>query len=94
MIIITGHELVDAARRDAVVERFADLVSRARESDGCIHFAISADSVDLERINTIEVWQDANALDAWREQADAPDADEIKHLDIRRYDATDGGPLF
>lgn len=94
MIITDGHQLVDAAQRDAVVERFTSLVSRAREFDGCIHFAITADSVDPERINVSEVWQDAATLDAWRGQADAPDADEIKHVDVKRYNAKDGGPLF
>lgn len=94
MIIIAGHEMVDAAQRDAVVERFSGMVSRAREVDGCLHLAITADSVDPERINTCEIWRDTTALDAWREQADAPDADEIQEMDVKRYDAADGGPLF
>jgi quinol monooxygenase YgiN len=45
---------------------FRDLVARARESDGCIHIAVTADLVDPERIDSVEVWRDAEALDAWR----------------------------
>ena len=52
MIIIAGHELVNAENRDKYVDAFCDLVSRAREFDGCVHIAITADSVDPERINS------------------------------------------
>jgi quinol monooxygenase YgiN len=94
MIIIAGYELVDAEKRDGVVEAHRDLVSRARAFDGCMHVAITADSVDPERINSVEVWRDAAAMDEWRKHADAPDVEEPKHMDVKRYDATDGGPLF
>ena len=94
MIIIAGHELVDADKRDGVVEAHRDLVSAAREFDGCLHVAITADSVDLERINSVEVWRDAEVLEHWRAQANAPDAEEPKYASVKRYDATDGGPLF
>jgi hypothetical protein len=59
MIIIAGYELVDAEMRDSVVAAHCDLVSRASEFDGCLHVAITADSVDPERINSVEVWRDA-----------------------------------
>ncbi len=94
MIIIAGYELVDAKERDEYVAAHRDLVSRAREFDGCIHVAITADSVDPEQINTVEVWRDAEALDEFRKQANAPDMEEPKHMEVKRYDATDGGPLF
>ena len=94
MIIIAGYELVEASERDACVEAHRDLVARARAFDGCLHVAITADSVDPERINSVEVWQDAEVMDRWRAQADAPDTGKPTHMDVRRYDATDGGPLF
>lgn len=94
MIIIAGYELVDAAERDTVVAAHRDLVSRAREFDGCIHVAITADSVDPERINSVEVWRDVDVMEAWRQQANAPETVNPKHIDVKRYNATDGGPLF
>jgi len=59
-----------------------------------MHIAITADSVDPERINNVEVWRDADALERWRKQADAPGLGEPRHVSMQRYDATDGGPLF
>jgi quinol monooxygenase YgiN len=94
MIIIAGYELVDAEERDEYVAAFRDLVSRVREFEGCVHAAITADSVDPERINTVEVWRDAEVMDEWRKQANAPDLPAPKHVEVKRYDATDGGPLF
>ena len=94
MIIIAGYELVEASERDTCVAAHRDLVARAREFDGCIHVAITADSVDPERINSVEVWQDAEVMDRWRQQANAPDTTTPKYAEVKRYDATDGGPLF
>jgi quinol monooxygenase YgiN len=94
MIIIAGYELVDAQERDSIVDAHRDLVSRAREFDGCIHVAITADSVDPERINSVEVWRDAEVMEKWRQQANAPQTAEPKRSEVKRYDATDGGPLF
>ena len=55
MIIIAGHELVNAERRDTFVAAFRELITRARDFDGCIHVAITADSVaqdEYEEIRT------------------------------------------
>lgn len=94
MIIIAGHLIVEADERDGYVSALRDLVTRARESDGCLHVAITADSVDERRVNNVEVWRDAAALELWRSRANAPALPEPITMDVRRYDATDGGPLF
>ena len=95
MVIIAGHELVDASDRDRYVDAFKNLVQRCRAFEGCIEVWITADSVDPARVNTIEIWESSDALDAWRRQASAPDPRiEVVEAAMRRYDATDGGPLF
>ena len=93
MIIIAGYELVSADKRDKNVEAFRDLVSRAREFDGCEYIAITADSVDPERINTVEIWRDDEAWSKWRKQARGPRTGKAKFADVRRYDTTDGVSL-
>jgi quinol monooxygenase YgiN len=72
MIIIAGHTLTEAHKRDAAVEAFADMVERARKHDGCLDLSISADSVDPERINLFECWRDEQAWNAWRKVAKGP----------------------
>jgi len=95
MVIIAGHVLVEEAERDSHVAAFGDLVSRARASDGCISVAITADTVDPRRVDILEIWRDAEALESWRGRADAPDTGvEPIEVQVQRYNATDGGPLF
>jgi quinol monooxygenase YgiN len=73
MIIIAGHsQAKTAAERDANVAAFADMAARARAQDGCIDFAISADAVDAQRSNILEIWRDEQAWKAWRKIAKAP----------------------
>ncbi|KAF1719949.1 putative quinol monooxygenase [Pseudoxanthomonas wuyuanensis] len=72
MIIIAGHTLTEADKRDAAVKAFAGMVQRARKHDGCLDLSISADSVDPERINLFECWRDQQSLDAWRKVAKGP----------------------
>lgn len=93
MIIIAGHEIVDADRRDHFVEAFRGLVTRARAADGCLHAAITADSVDPERVIVIEIWRDAEAWKAWRRRARGPRVEQPREVDITRYEVTDATVL-
>ena len=73
MIIIAGHSRAKTgAERDANVGAFAEMVGQARTQDGCIDFAISADALDPERSNILEIWRDEQAWKAWRKIAKAP----------------------
>ena len=72
MIVIAGYTLRDATKRDAAVAAFAEMVGQARKQDGCIDFSISADPVDPERSNILEVWRDEKAWKAWRKVAKGP----------------------
>ena len=84
MIIIAGYSLTEAGKRDSAVAAFAEMVARARKADGCLDVAISADSVDPERINVFERWRDQQSLDAWRKVARAPRV-EFRATDVKLY---------
>lgn len=84
MIIIAGYSLTEADQRDAAVNAFAGMVARAREHESCLDVAISADSVDPERINVFELWQDQQALDAWRKVARPPRV-KLKETNVMLY---------
>jgi quinol monooxygenase YgiN len=95
MVIIAGYVLVDEGQRDAYVEAHRDLVERARAFEGCIDLAITADPVDRRRVNNLEVWASAEALDAWRAEANPPRTGiKLADMRVRRFNAEDGGPLF
>jgi quinol monooxygenase YgiN len=84
MIIIAGHTLNDPDKRDAAIAGFADLIARARKFDGCLDFAISADSVDPARANLFECWRDQKALNAWRKIAKGPRG-KPRAVDVKLY---------
>jgi len=87
MIIIAGYTLTEAEKRDHAVAAHQEMVARARASDGCIDLAISADSIDPERINIFEHWRDQAALDAWRKIANPPKvARRETHVKLYRTD--------
>ena len=88
MIIISGYShAASIEERDAAVAAFAPMVARARKQDGCIDFAITADSVDPTRSNIIEIWHDQAAWKAWRKVAKGPKSrpKEI-HVSLYRSD--------
>jgi quinol monooxygenase YgiN len=85
MIIIAGHSRAKTvADRDSKIAAFAEMVAQARTQDGCIDFTISADAVDPERSNILEIWRDEQAWKAWRKIAKAP---RVKRgvADVRLY---------
>lgn len=96
MIIIAGYYYVDGDQRDRFVAAHREMVGRARRHDGCVDVALTADSVDPRRVNMIEVWRDAEALESWRAVSDPPETgiEIVADETVKRYDAEDGGPLF
>ena len=89
MLIITGHYRVDAVERDAYIAAFADLQRRARQAPGCLDVAITADSLDADRVNNLERWESREAMEAFRAVADPPDLDvEMRDVQVRLYTVT------
>lgn len=84
MVIIAGYTLTNAGERDSAVAAFADMVERARTHGGCLDVAISADTVDPERINVFELWRDQQSLDAWRDVANPPDVED-REVHVKLY---------
>lgn len=95
MLIIAGYVRVDPERRDAFVEGHADLVQRARAAAGCLDVAISADAVDSARVNTFELWEDEDTLNAWRDVAHGPDLGiEMVDANVTKYFIEGTAPPF
>lgn len=86
MLIIAGHYLVDAAQRDAYVAAYGDLVTRARATRGCLDVAVTADTVNPERVNMYERWDDEDTLAAFRAVANPPDFDvELREMQVTKF---------
>jgi quinol monooxygenase YgiN len=66
VVIVAGHLIVDPAQREDYLLGCVDVVRQARSADGCLDFALSADLVDTGRINILERWESAAAVEAFR----------------------------
>lgn len=66
MVIVAGHITVNPQQRDSYLKGCVSVVEQARQADGCLDFAISADLVDPGRINIFERWTSQAAVEAFR----------------------------
>ena len=91
-IIVAGHLTIDANDRDGYLRTCETVVRAARDTDGCLDFAISADLVDPTRINVYERWLDQPTLHSFRDQG--PDDDQMSTLiaiDVAEYQVQPSG---
>jgi quinol monooxygenase YgiN len=86
VIIVAGALFVDAERRDDYLTGCRAVVDQARQSQGCLDFAISADLVDLRRINVHERWESEEALLRFRGSGPSNEqSDAILDADVREF---------
>ncbi len=65
-VIVAGHLIVDPSQRDDYLAGCVEVVRAARTAAGCLDFALSADLIDAGRINILERWESAAAVEAFR----------------------------
>ncbi|MET7336128.1 antibiotic biosynthesis monooxygenase family protein [Nonomuraea sp. NPDC005650] len=66
MVIVAGHIVVDPQQRERYLTDCVGVIELARRAPGCLDFAISADLVDVRRINIFERWESQTAVEAFR----------------------------
>ena len=70
------------------------IVEQAREADGCLDIAISADLVDPGRINIYERWSSQQTLDTFRRTGPGSDQGEaMLSVSVEEYDIAEVRPL-
>lgn len=87
VIIVSGSLHVAPDHRDAYVADCAPVVTQARDTAGCLDFAISADAVDPTRINVYERWESREAVETFR--GSGPGGDQtaaITSADVTQYE--------
>ena len=86
MILVAGALFVDAAARDAYLAGCRTVVEQARETAGCLDFALSADLVDSRRINVYERWTNEEALALFRGSGPSDEQNNaIQDADVQEF---------
>ncbi|MFE4664011.1 putative quinol monooxygenase [Streptomyces sp. NPDC056716] len=86
MIIISGKLWVDAGERDAYLAGCTEVVKQARAAAGCLDFALSADLIELDRINVYERWETDEDLARFRGAGPEPEQTaQIRDAEVSKY---------
>jgi len=86
MLIVAGYLITEVEARDALVVEGVKVVSMARSAPGCLHFSITADTLEPQRVNIYERWETEKELLAFRGSGpDSGTAARILDADMKRY---------
>ena len=66
MIIVAGWIRVRPEDRQRYLDQCLAVIEAARAAPGCIDFHISADHLELDRINVFEQWRSAEDVEQFR----------------------------
>jgi quinol monooxygenase YgiN len=95
IVIVAGHITVDPEQRESYLAGCMSVVERARRADGCLDFAITADSVDPGRVNLFERWESQAAVETLRRSAPRnKQGAATLSVSVAEYDIADVRPLF
>lgn len=64
--IVAGHIVVEPGDRETYLAGCIGVVQAARQANGCLDFAVSADPVEPGRVNIYERWQSRAAVEEFR----------------------------
>ena len=95
MIIVAGQITVEPQQRESYLAGCVSIVEQARETAGCLDFAITADLIDPGRINIFERWESQAALETAR--GGGPGDEQGAAMlsgSIDDYDTADARPFF
>lgn len=94
MIIVTGWLRVEPGDRATYLAGCRDVVVAARAAPGCVDFHLSADPIEPGRINVVERWETAAAVEAFRGSGPSGEQ-QAQILDARvvQYETSSAQPL-
>jgi quinol monooxygenase YgiN len=95
MVIVAGHVVVDPRQRDDYLSGCVEVVRQARRTAGCLDFALSADLLELGRVNIFERWESQAAVEAFRGSGPSDDQGAaIVAASVAEYDIADERTLM
>jgi quinol monooxygenase YgiN len=66
VIIVSGFLRVVPEQRAAYLSSALDVIRAARSASGCLDFHLSADPIEVDRINIFEQWESVGSVEAFR----------------------------
>jgi quinol monooxygenase YgiN len=86
MIIVAGWLRVEVPNRRDYLAGCREVVEAARRAEGCLDFALTADTVSSDRIYVYERWESPQALERFRGSGPDPDqAGQILEAQVQQF---------
>lgn len=86
-VIVAGHLRLAPDERAAYLAACRPVIEAARAAPGCRDFHLSADPLEPDRINVVEVWESAEAVDVFRGTGpDGGQAVQIRGAEVHQYE--------
>lgn len=87
MIIVAGKLFINPTQRTNFLKLTRAAVDAARQTKGCIDFAVSADLIDNNRVNVFEMWKTQKELESFRNEGPGEDLSRmILKYEIKEYE--------
>jgi quinol monooxygenase YgiN len=94
MIIVAGQILVEPDQREAYLQSRVEVIEQARNTPGCLDFALGADLVTAGRINVFERWESAAAVRSFRGDGSSEEQQaEMVSASVAEYEVSAAGDL-
>ena len=77
MIIVAGHLLISEGKRQEFLDASYPSVIEARVAAGCRDFVVSADPIEVERVNVYEAWDTEAQLLEFRGSGPSDDMNSL-----------------
>ena len=82
--------MVDPGARASYLADCVAVVEQARRAPGCLDFAISADLLELDRINVYERWESQESVETFRGSGPSDSqSDAMRSASVAEYDVAD-----
>jgi quinol monooxygenase YgiN len=95
VVIVAGQIIVEPQQRESYLASCVSVVEQARETAGCLDFAISADLVDPGRVNVFERWESQAAVETFRSSGPSDEQGAaMLSASVSEYDIADVRRLF
>ena len=93
-VIVAGALYVAPDEREAYLAGCREVITAAREAEGCLDFHLSADPIDPGRVNVFEHWVSLAAVESFR--GSGPSGDQparILDARVRQHEVSATQPL-
>lgn len=94
MVIVSGWLRVAPDDRSAYLDACRAVIDAARAAPGCIDFHLTADPIEVDRINIFEQWESAEAVERFRGSGPGDDQQSmIVDAHVEQHEIADTVPL-